>query len=214
MGKLCTHSVGWLTWGIPVLEPTGCWVVPGLGANYPNSASSKSSSRLTLHNISATSFNYPSHSFPHAIAPVDPQRPADRSGPDSYEVSFCTGSQFTQDLVWALQKWGLCFLRTVELLQSNPAGLQIQMFWGLLLPIPNPQAGEPDMGLMILILVELLWYNYSPDYGLPTLVCMEFDYITNTFLVPFHCGLLSLDVEYFFLVDSSFFFFHWWLFSN
>ena len=35
----------------------------------------------------------------------------------------------------------------VEFLLSNPTGLQSQMVWGLLLPMPDPQAGESDVGL-------------------------------------------------------------------
>ena len=40
--------------------------------------------------------------------------------------------------------------RPVELLQSSPAGLQSQMLWALLLPLPGPEAGETNVGLRIL----------------------------------------------------------------
>ena len=35
----------------------------------------------------------------------------------------------------------------VEVLQSNPAGLQSWTFWGLLLLLLDPQAGKPNSGL-------------------------------------------------------------------
>ena len=38
----------------------------------------------------------------------------------------------------------------VELLHSCPSGLQSQMLWGFLLPMPDPQGGEPDVGLRTL----------------------------------------------------------------
>ena len=44
-------------------------------------------------------------------------------------------------------------LSPVELLQSSSYGLQSQMLWGLLLPIPDPKTGEPNMGLRILTYV-------------------------------------------------------------
>ena len=61
----------------------------------------------------------------------------------------------------------------VELLRSSPAGLQSQMLWGLLLRMPDPQAGEPDGELRTLTPVgELLLYNYSPVcfYGLGSFI--------------------------------------------
>ena len=42
----------------------------------------------------------------------------------------------------------------VEFLQSSSAGIQSQVLWELLLPMPDLQAEEPDMGLR-----TLLWEN-------------------------------------------------------
>ena len=54
-------------------------------------------------------------------------------------------------------------------LHSSPTGLQSQMLWGLLLSLPDPQAGEPDVGLRTLTPVrEPLWYNCFPVCGSPT----------------------------------------------
>ena len=47
---------------------------------------------------------------------------------------------------------------SMELLCTSPTGLQCQMFWGLFLPIPDPQAWGPDVGLRTLSPVgESLW---------------------------------------------------------
>lgn len=70
------------------------------------------------------------------------------------------------DPVWPRLLWSPCFIldpsaretlyvtsesrvsnfpRLVEFLKSSPTGLQSQFLWRLLLPIPEPQAGEPDI---------------------------------------------------------------------
>ena len=54
----------------------------------------------------------------------------------------------------------------VALLHSSPTGLQSQVLWGLFLLMPDPQAGEPDVGLSPT--GELLRYNCSPVCGSPT----------------------------------------------
>ena len=57
----------------------------------------------------------------------------------------------------------------MEVLQSNPVGLHSQNPWGFLVPLSNPQAGKPDMGLRTFTsMEELLWYYCSPVCGSPT----------------------------------------------
>ena len=57
----------------------------------------------------------------------------------------------------------------MELLHTSPAGPQSQMPQGLLLPMPDPQAWEPDVGLRTLTSVgEPLKYSYFPVWGPPT----------------------------------------------
>ena len=41
-------------------------------------------------------------------------------------------------------------LEWVAMPSSRPTGLQSQMLWGLLLPMPGPQAGEPNVELRTL----------------------------------------------------------------
>ena len=51
--------------------------------------------------------------------------------------------------------------------------------------MPDPQAGEPDMGLRTLTpMEELLQCNYSPVCGSLTQWGMGFDYIAGLSLLP------------------------------
>ena len=45
------------------------------------------------------------------------------------------------------------FPSPMELPHTNPTGLQCLMPWGLLLPMPDPQAWGPDVGLRTLTLI-------------------------------------------------------------
>ena len=62
----------------------------------------------------------------------------------------------------------------MELLHTSPTGLQCQKLWGLFLPIPDPQAWAPYVGLRTLTpvgesLIQLLsnlWAVQSVDMGL------------------------------------------------
>ena len=59
--ELCSSLVGCLTWGIPALKPTGCWVGPGLVLTTQlDVCFSKYSHRWTLPDIPATSDHIPS----------------------------------------------------------------------------------------------------------------------------------------------------------
>ena len=54
-------------------------------------------------------------------------------------------------------------------LWSKPTGLQSQMFWGLLLLLPEPQAGEPNVWFRSLTLMgEPVQYNYFLVCGTST----------------------------------------------
>ena len=55
----------------------------------------------------------------------------------------------------------------MEVLQSNPAGLQSQISLGFSVPLPDTQVGKSVVGPRTFITVwELLWYNCSPVCGL------------------------------------------------
>ena len=92
------------------------------------------------------------HSQPQSThtSPGDLPRPAGSSGSVSYGVTA---------LPWVLVHMKTCAWplrvesvspRPAQILHSSPAGLQNQVLWGHLLLMPDPQTGEPDMGLRTL----------------------------------------------------------------
>ena len=88
----------------------------------------------------------------------------------------------------------------VESLQSNPTGLQSQISWGSLVPLPDSQAEKPDMGLRTFNpMGELLWYNCFPVCG--SLTQQVWGLILSQ-PCPSYClvatSSLSLDVGYLF----------------
>lgn len=135
---------------------------------------------------------------PHSKSQLYPSLARDPLIPaGSYEVTaFPPGSCCAQDSV--------CPLR-VELLfspglQSNLADLQSQMFWGLLLPLTDLQAGEPDVKLRAFIPVaEPPQYNCFPICGFPTQQVLD---LILSQPHPSYClvmgSSLSLDLWYLF----------------
>ena len=93
----------------------------------------------------------------------------------------------------------------VEVLQSNPTGLQSQISRGLLIPLLDAQAWKPDIELRTITTVgELLWHYCFPVHGPPTQ--WVWDFILLWFYPSYHlvvASLLSLDIGYLFLVWSS-----------
>ena len=90
------------------------------------------------------------------------------------------------------------FPSPVEVLWSNPAGLQHQIPWGFPVPLSGPQARNPggvlniqNSGRTSLVLFYSLWATH--------LMGMRFDFIV---IVPLHhlasASSLSLDVGYIF----------------
>ena len=124
--------------------------------------------------------------------------PVGRSGPCSYEVtSFFPLVLLSGDLACTLQEWSFVSPIPVKFLWSNPTD---QMLWGLLLPMPDTQAGKRDVGLKTFTpMGKHLWYNYFPVYGLPTEQVEDFIFLQ---LHPsYHLivvSLLSLGAEYLF----------------
>ena len=86
------------------------------------------------------------------------------------------------------------------LLQLSPTALQSQTLCRLILLVPDPLAGEPDMGLRILIPVrEPLWYNYFPVWGCPLSeygiwfyqwLCLLYHLIVVAFVFGYRISLL------------------------
>ena len=138
-----------------------------------------------------------------------------RSPPTLAGRSGSVSSQGTAPFCWvlvhtsfvcALEEWISVSLSLVEVLSSNPAGLQGQVSWGFPVPFLDPQAGKPDVGLRIFTTVgELRWYHCS-------LVCeSSSQWVWDLILSWLHpcndCHIIavsfSLDVCYHFLVSSS-----------
>ena len=97
------------------------------------------------------------------------------------------------------------------LLQLSLNGLQSQMLWGLIFPVLDPRAGEPDVALNTLTPVgETLQYNYSPVCWSPSWG-MKFGYIANPCLRPISLWFLLyvFKCRRSYLVGSSHF--HRWL---
>ena len=71
------------------------------------------------------------------------------------------GSWWAQNLVCALQD--SYFPSPVEVLQSNPTGLQSQIPWGFSIPLPDPQIGKSVVNPRTFTTMrEFLWHNCPP----------------------------------------------------
>ena len=135
---------------------------------------------------------------PPPISPGDPLRPAGRSVPGSYgvttlpwvptHVKSCVCPPRLQSLSPPVL-WSSC--------DQAQLAFKAKCSRGSSSPLPDPQTGEPDMGLRTLTpLRELLRYDYFPVCGLPT--CLAWDLIVLQ-MHPSYClvmaSSLSLEVE-------------------
>ena len=138
MDRAISNPVGCLAGGVSALELTGCWVgsqCQGLKV----SGSTQSSHRSPLY--WPPSFMMP-ESRSHPQPQGDPPRPEGRSG-----SGFCGVSASALSTCVYPPRVESVSLVLGGLLQLSPAGLQSPMLWRLLLPITDPWAGEPGMGL-------------------------------------------------------------------
>ena len=78
--------------------------------------------------------------------PGDPPRHMRRSDPDSYGVPAFPWDPVHMESFMCPPRVESVSPSPVELLHTPLTGLQCQMLWGLLLPIPELQSGEPDVG--------------------------------------------------------------------
>ena len=96
----------------------------------------------------------PSMSFPHNepqchfVFPINPPRTAGRSDPDSYEVFALPWTKVHTKA----REWSLCFHQSHGAPAYNLHWSSTQNALGAPLPIPDPQAWEPNMGLRTLTL--------------------------------------------------------------
>ena len=152
MGQ-CSHLVGRLAWGIPVLKPTGFWMRLSLSAEmmifgraHTNKYSVGSPPPVSLpHNVPQLTATFPGYS----------PKPAGKSHPVFHGVCFGLHPSVCETLCAPSKSGVSVSLRPMELLDSNPAGLQSQMLWGLLFLMPDPRLGSLMWGSELL----LLWEN-------------------------------------------------------
>lgn len=104
-------------------------------------------------------------------------------------------------------------LGSVKFLWLDATGFQSQMFSGLLLPMPYPHVGEPDLGLRssyscgitsVIYLFSSLWVTHSTGMG--------FDFTMSDLFLLFCCGFFVFGYRMSVLVGSAIF--CWWLFSS
>lgn len=75
----------------------------------------------------------------------------------------------------------------------SPIGLESQILWALFLLLPDPQAGEPDMGLWthswerttVIWLFPSVWVTHLED--------LRSDYVTKAPLLSSHCSLFTFE---------------------
>lgn len=85
------------------------------------------------------------------------------------ESLLCPWSLCTWNLVCVLLEWNLFPLVLWSPSTQAPLAFKAKLLWGLLLLMPDLQAGESDIGLSVLSPVrEPLWYNCFLVCGLPT----------------------------------------------
>lgn len=155
---LCYQYFGCLTWGIPALDPTGCWVGRDLDANMMTSG------RAYVDNIPWNSH----HQCPCPLCFPRRVRFTGRSGLGSYGVTA---------LLWVPVHIKYVIPPRVESLISpvlwnswTQASLafKAKCLWASL-SVARPQALEPNVGLRTLTPVrEPLQYNNFQVCGLPT----------------------------------------------
>ena len=202
---LCSYLAGGLAWGVPALEPVGCLVGPGLDAKMAISDRAHTD-QYSLGLLPLVSLP-PQWTTADSYLPRRPSKIIGRPTPGSYGVTaLCWVSVYVKPCAYP-PRIESASPSPMELLHLRPAGFQSQMLWGFLLPIPDPQAGEGDMGLRTLTLVgEPLWYNYFPVCGLPTQ--NVWDLIMSQKLPSFYLVVacsFSLNVKYIFCRFQVFF---------
>ena len=153
MGLRSFH-VGGLVWGIPALEPASCWMEVGLGIKME---AFRRAHAIDYSLVPLSKCPCPhSKSWPPSSFPGELPRPASMFGPGSCEVSAFPLGPCAHEMLYTLSTSGISVSPSpLEFPWSSPIGLQNQMLWGLLLPLPDPQAGEPDRRLRTLLSEKL-----------------------------------------------------------
>ena len=184
----------WL-FGVRHSRTGACWFLGQARSWCLNGDLRESSLQSIFPGPSATSVLVLTVSYSQPPSPQETlQDPPVSLAQSSMESLLCPGPQCTWNPVCALQEWSLCFPQSCGAPALKPTGLQSQMLWGFLFPMPDPQAGDPVLGLRTLTPVgEPLQYNYFLFVS-PPLGSYGFDYTTNVPLVPSHCDFFFVFV--------------------
>ena len=153
---MCSHHVSCLTWGDPALKP--------ISSDRANSVLWEGPSQWVCFWTTAACVCVPtvSHSSPTSVR--SPQVLADRPGPISYGIIAFFPWVLIHMRLYVFPKSGVSDSPSpVEVLQSNPSGLQSQITQGNLLPF------LPDLSLGSLIWgseLSLQWENFISTHPL------------------------------------------------
>ena len=145
-----SHHVSSLTWGDPALKP--------ISSGWANSGLWEPPSQWVWFWTTAASVFVPtvSHSSPTSVG--GPAMLADRSGPISYGIIAFFPWVLVHMRLYVFSKSGVPVSPSpVEVLQSNPSGLQSQILWVLLRTCCwTPRLGSLTWGSEL----SLLWDNF------------------------------------------------------
>ena len=126
-------------------------------------------SPLEEHMLTIIPKTFASTVLPPQQATITPCFPRRSCSQGPIEPLLCPGTQCTRNPMSAFQEWGFCFPSPMELLRTSPTGLQCQMPWGLLLPIPIPRREDLTWGSELSLPQVSLCDSYFPVCGLPNL---------------------------------------------
>ena len=143
---LCPHLASCLAWGIPIPVPTGWWIVQVACANklegwfqnhtcqhqYPCGRMS------SPKGLSQCLWPESKHQLPPASPGVSP-RSAGGSNLGSFQITAFALDFGAHEMLCASLKGEVSISYSpLTLLKVSPAGLQCQMFWGLVFPVQDP----------------------------------------------------------------------------
>lgn len=139
---LCSYPIGYLAWGLPVLESIGSWVRPHHGTKWEHT------DKYSLVQLSPVSLSL---QWATAIytSSGDPPEVSGFSGPNSYVITAFALGPDVHDILYMPCRSGMSvYPSSVEHL--SPTGLQNQMFWSRLLWMTDSQVEKPDIELKTL----------------------------------------------------------------
>ena len=165
---LCSHPVGCLAWGIPALEAYR--MLCGARSWWENGGLQEGSCQSVIPWTTATNVFVPPESHSHPLPLQETLQ---------YQ-QVCLAQALMRSLLFSLvpgaheilsapfKIMSFCLPQSCGIPAVKPPWPSKTGSLGAPPPLPDPQAGEPDIGLRTFTtVVEPLWYNYFPVCGLP-----------------------------------------------